>query len=465
MSLTNLDIKYEIERRRHNKIDSLFPTEGKYRRELYIKHMEVIAATGKYRQVCMMAANRIGKSELGAYITSCHLTGEYPEWWPGKVFTKPTSVIAAGETGTLVRDSLQEKLLGSINDIGSGIIRKKDIISHRPRAGIPNAIDTVLVAHKNGGQSLLQFQSYDQGREKFQATARHLIWCDEEPPLEVYIEMLLRTMTTDGLVLSTFTPLKGVSTTVMYLQSQAREDKAKVITATWDDAPHLTEQQKNDLFDALPPHQRDARSKGVPSLGAGAIYPIPEDQFVIPPFELPKHYKHAYGLDVGWNNTAACWGAIDPDTDVCYVYSDYKKGQAEAPIHAAAIKARGDWIMGAIDPASRGRTQNDGTQLIQLYRQQGLEIVEADNGVESGIFDVYERLCTGRLKVFNTCAGLIEEFRLYRRDEKGKVVKDNDHIMDAMRYLIKTGLNISKAKTTKIPSMSIGYQSTGWMGN
>lgn len=461
--MTDADIRYQLDLRKYHKINYMFKDEAN--RELYSKHMEVIKSTAEFRQVCMMAANRVGKSELGACIVSWHLTGDYPDWFDGKRFDKPTSIIAAGETGTLVRDSLQEKLLGSINDIGSGLIPKKDIISHRPRSGIPNAIDTCLVAHKNGGQSLLQFQSYDQGREKFQATARQVIWCDEEPPLEVYIEMLLRTMTTNGLVLSTFTPLKGVSTTVMYLQHQAREGKAKVITATWDDAPHLTKAQKDDLFSALPPHQRDARSKGVPSLGAGAVYPVPESEFVIEPIPIPKHWKQCYGLDVGWNNTAACWGAIDVETDVVYIYSDYKKGQAEPPIHAAAIKARGDWIPGAIDPASRGRTQDDGSQLIKLYRQQGLNIVEADNGVESGIFDVYERLCTGRLKVFNTCPILLEEFRFYRRDEKGKVVKDNDHVMDALRYLIKTGIKIATQQITRKPSFQIQSNGLSYMGN
>lgn len=466
-TITTDTIRNYLSQIKYNKLAHIFPETGELCRSKYIKHMEVIKQTGKYRQVCMMAANRIGKSELGAFIVTCHLLGEYPKWWEeelhGKKFNKPTSIIAAGETGTLVRDSIQQKLMGDFNDIGSGLIPKDKIEGMRPKSGIPNAIDTTVIKHKSGGSSLLQFQSYDQGREKFQATARHLIWCDEEPPLDVYIEMLLRTMTTDGLVLSTFTPLKGVSETVLYLQEQQRNGNAAIITATWDDAPHLSEQQKNDLFNTLPPHQRDARARGVPALGSGAIYPVAEEDFVVKPFEIPKHWKHAYGMDVGWNNTAACWGAIDSETDTIYIYADYKRGHAEPPIHAAAIKAKGVWIPGAIDPASRGRTQTDGLQLIQLYKQQGLLLQEADNGVESGIFDVYERLCTGRLKIFNTCVGLLEEYRLYRRDEKGKIVKENDHILDALRYLIKTGIYIARTSVTKQVNFSTPHSKTGWM--
>lgn len=436
----------ELARRKYNKIDMMFPTGGPLGREHYIKHMEFIKATHDYRQVCMMAANRVGKTEVGAYITACHLTGEYPDWYDGKRFDKPVSWIAAGETGFLVRDSLQEKLLGPWSDIGSGLIRKDNIIGKpRPRPGIANAVDMVAVRHKSGGESLLQFQSYDQGREKFQATARHGILLDEEPPLEIYIECLLRTMTTNGMVLSTFTPLKGVSHTVLHIRAQQKEDLAHIINATWDDAPHLTEEDKAELLASLPPHQRDARSKGVPALGSGAVYPVPESDIVVTPFVIPDHYDWTYGLDVGWNNTAGVFVAYDRDYDIVYVTSEYKRGQVEPAVHAQAIKSIGE-IKGVIDPASRGRGQADGKDLITLYRALGLDLTEADNGVSSGILEVYQRLSSGRLKIFSTCTKLLEEYRLYRRDEKGNIVKENDHIMDALRYAIVSGLKIAKPR-------------------
>jgi phage terminase large subunit-like protein len=426
--------------------------------------MEVISCTDKFRQICMMAANRVGKSELGAYAVAAWATGNYPKWWSGRVFNRAVNIQVAGETGKLVRDSVQKKLLGESGYFGSGSIPKEFLLSATPKAGIPGAIDIVLVQNKYGGTSIIQFQSYDQGREAFQATERDVIWDDEEPPLDVYTEQLLRTMTTDGIVLSTFTPLKGVSETVLYLQSQAENMKAAVISATWDDAPHLGEKEKSELFDTLPPHQREARSKGVPSLGSGAIYPVLEQEFVIDPIAIPEHWCLGYGLDVGWNNTAACWGALDRDTDVLYIFADYKQGKKEPALHAAAIRGRGDWIKGAIDPASAGRSQKDGEQLINLYRQQGLHLIKADNTVEAGIFDVYERLTTGRLKVFSTCASLLEEYRLYRRDEKGKIVKQNDHIMDALRYLVRTlqsVVDVKIKKSTPLPRVS---KKTSWMG-
>jgi terminase large subunit-like protein len=216
------------------------------------------------------------------------------------------------------------------------------------------------------------------------------------------------------------------------------------IFATWDDVPHLSEEAKAGLLGSYQPHERDARTKGVPSLGAGAIYPVPEGDITCAPFEFPAYYKHVYGLDVGWNRTAAIWAALDTETDVAYLYSEHYRGQAEPAIHAQAIKSRGDWIPGVIDPASRGRSQKDGEQLLWQYQECGLtNLTKALNGVDSGIYSMWSRLSTGRLKVFSTLQNWLGEYRIYRRDEKGAIVKANDHLMDATRYLCMSGLQIA----------------------
>lgn len=209
----------------------------------------------------------------------------------------------------------------------------------------------------------------------------------------------------------------------------------KVITCSWDDVAHLSEEDKADMLKSLPPYQRDARTKGIPSLGSGAIYPIPEEDIVVDPFKLPDHFPRIYGMDVGWKRTAVIWGAWDREQDVVYLYSEHYRGQAEPSVHAAAVKARGDWIPGEIDYA--GTNQSDGTKMWELYKGLGLKVKPADKGVEAGIQDMYERLSTGRIKVFSTLRNWLAEYRIYRRDEKGRIVKQNDHLMDSTRYMIR----------------------------
>ncbi len=182
---------------------------------------------------------------------------------------------------------------------------------------------------------------------------------------------------------------------------------------------------------------------GIPALGAGAIYPIDEREIICDPMEFPAYYRHVFGLDVGWQRTAALWLAIDPETDVAYAYSEHYRGQAEPAVHAAAIRSRGAWIPGVIDPASRGRTQNDGQQLLSLYTELGLNLVTANNAVEAGLYEVWQRLSTGRLKVFRTLQNFLTEYRIYRRDEKGRVIKEGDHLMDCLRYICMSGITLA----------------------
>src|SRR5262249_19300709 len=144
-------------------------------------------------------------------------------------------------------------------------------------------------------------------------------------------------------------------------------------------------------------------------------------------------------------------------------------GEAEPVVHAEAIKSRGAWIKGAIDPAARGRGQIDGRCLIEMYKDLGLQLTEADNAVESGIYEVLMRMQSGRLKIFNTLQNFLGEFRLYRRDEKGRVVKDRDHLCDSLRYLVSRLHEILSTKPNKEAKTEViyaypGRTSTGWMG-
>jgi phage terminase large subunit-like protein len=425
-----------------NKWLTYFPDTGPLRRELYAKHIEYFSAGLKYRERAAMAGNRIGKTEgIGAYEVMLHLTGLYPDWWPGRRFDKGVNVLCGGDTGTTTRDIIVSKLLGPAAYRGSGMIPKQNIIKIKPSAGIPDGVDYAQIKHVSGDVSIVQFRSYDQGREAWQGTERDVVWCDEEPPEAIYTEGLLRTATTKGMMMATFTPLRGLTDVALSFMPQHGGSTSKYcIQIDWDDVPHLTKGDKEELLAAIPPYQRDARTRGIPALGSGVIYPVPESTFIVEPFEIPRTWPVAYGLDVGWNRTAATWGAYDRASDVVYIYSEHYVAEAPPQIHADSIKARGVWIPGAIDPASAGSSQLDGRRLIDEYRSLGLDLSPADNAVEAGIMAVYRRLSSGRLKIFRTCVNLVSEMRLYRRDEKGKIVKERDHAVDGLRYLIMSGM-------------------------
>ena len=388
---------------------SRFPGTGPYRRELYPRHLEFFATGAVVRRRGLVAANRVGKTDGGCYEIACHMCGEYPEWWEGARFNRPVRCWACSTTAKQTRDILQSKLLGEIQHGQHGLL--PGVLSTSAKYGLPRAIEIVTVRHKSGGISVCQFKSYDQGREAFQGTQQDVILLDEEPELEVYTECLLRTMATGdfpgGHLLLTFTPLYGLSETVLqYMPDGIVPDPQLpgqwVVQADWDDVPHLSAEEKAAMLAAIPPYQRDARSRGIPVLGAGVIYPVPEDDYLIDDMVIAPHWKRVYAEDVGWNCTAALWGAYDADNDIVYLYSEYWRGEAEPSIHASAIRARGEWIEGVIDPGANGRSEVDGKRLIEMYSGLGLHLSPAKNAVEAGLYTVWERLSTGRLKVFRS---------------------------------------------------------------
>ena len=221
------------------------------------------------------------------------------------------------------------------------------------------------------------------------------------------------------------------------------------ITCNWDQVLHLDEATKKELWDSIPVHERDARAKGIPTIGSGKVYPVDIQELTVEPFEIPKFWPKGYALDVGWNKTAAVWAALDRDSDVLYLYSEHYQGMAEPAVHASAIKARGE-MTGFIDPAAQGKSQIDGEKLIQLYRNEGLKLALADNAREAGIYDVYQRMTSGRLKIFKTLINLLKELPFYRRDSNGLIVKKNDHALDCMRYIVRA-----------IPSLSYSNEKSG----
>lgn len=449
-------------------VQKWFPDTGEYSIHNLPKHKAFFDAGKDYPERLFMASNRSGKSVAGAFELTCHLTGEYPTWWNGRVFDCPINAWACGKDAKATRDTAQRELIGGIGQWGMGMIPAHKLGKFWNLQGTPQAIDTIQVKHKSGGWSILQFKNYQQDVGTYMGSAQHVVWMDEECPLELYNEANIRTAIVSGgegggIMLVTFTPLEGltpmvvnfckkadflvgakpivaVDQTASFEESDAEYatiDRNKaVIQLGWDDVPWLTAEVKQRLLDDTPIYLRDARSKGIPAMGSGSVYPIPVEEVLVAPFAIPDSWPRMYALDVGWNRTAVLWGALDPATDTLYIYDEHYLGQQTPPVHAYAIRSRGEWITGVIDPASRGRSQVDGQKLKTNYKDLGLTLFDAKNEFESGILNVTQRLVASKIKVFRTLVNFQKEYLLYRRDKNGKVIKEDDHLLDCLRYIV-----------------------------
>lgn len=439
------------EHKKYNLIDSVFPMEGPFSRFAYVKHWEFFKAGLTHRFRVLGGGNGSGKSFTGATELAYHMTGDYPAGWEGHVFKKAIKVWVICESGSLWRDSMQQALLGSVGEeIGTGLIRKDYVHDTKSMPGVPGAIGQIQTKHKNGGISSVTVKTFEMGRNQFQAATLDLIIFDEEPPEEIYSECITRLRGVKGVkepgkCMMLFTPLKGLSEVVMRYLPNGRfppggthpEHKDRyAIAISWDDAPHLTEEDKATMIAEMPPNERDARTKGIPALGSGRVYPVGEDDVVVKPFEIPDYFPRAYALDFGWNNTAALWLAQDPVTQIIYVYSTYKKGKVTDAQHAYAIKERGDWMTGAADPSGGGR-RDDGRMRIDYFRSLGLDLRPGYNSIVTGVSQIYNMLESGMLKFFSNLTELLDEYRVYRYDSKdpNKIARNqDDHLLDALRY-------------------------------
>ena len=444
-------LKEEENRVRYNKLQHFEP---------YIWQHSICSAkdtSGKpANQTLAMCANQIGKSTGGAFVTAIHLTGKYPDDWDGIRFDKPIYAWAAGVSNDTTRDILQTELFGLAEDPeawGTGFVPRASIGSATRRRGTTgNTYDSIMVQHHNAagepdGWSRIGFKSYEMGEEKFFGRPLDWIWLDEQPPSNIYTQCITRTVATSGYVLMTFTPEQGMTETVNQFMNNIQPGQC-LITATWDDAPHLNEETKTQLLAQYPPHERELRSKGIPVFGSGLVFPISEDAITVEGFGIPENWVRICGLDFGWNHpTAAVWIAIDPESDCAYVYDVYSKSKETAAIHSIALNARPSYIPVAWPKDGLQSDKGSGVSLAAQYRDHGVNMlpdfvrnpkVAGDVGkgnvsIEPGIMDILQRMEQGRFKVFSHLYEWFQEFRSYHRKD-GKIMPLNDDLMSATRY-------------------------------
>ena len=234
---------------------------------------------------------------------------------------------------------------------------------------------------------------------------------------------------------------------------------------TIEDAEHYTPEQRAAIVAQYPTYEREARSKGIPTFARGRVFPIEESRIACDPIEIPKHWPQIGGMDFGWTHPfAAVKLAWDRDVDCLYVAQAYRVKEQPVVIHAASLKAWGDWLPWSWPRDGRNETlAGAGVALAKQYEAQGLRMLhehaqfepthwEKGNNVsvEAGLSDMLTRMETGRLKVFRTLNEWFEEFRLYHRDEKGLVVKERDDLMSATRYGMMM-LRFAATKPAPIP--------------
>ena len=435
-----------IEERNRRKRDFIALTDYQ---NLYEWQRRFNAATANYHSCMLMAGNQVGKSRTGCIIDAFHLTGDYPSGWEGHIFERPITAWLLGYSGEKTRDLLQQKLFGRLagSKFEGGYIKASDIVDYKSMPGTVGAVREVRVKHKSGGISICQFWSYSQGQHALMGDVVDWYHIDEEPrDKSIYPQVLTRTINGDkgrgGRGILTFTPENGrTELVVQFMDTPGPGDYLQ--RATWDDAPHMSQETKERLLAQYPAWQRDMRSKGEPLLGAGLIFDIDDDKIKCQSFECPDHWWVINGMDFGWDHPQAhvqLWW--DKDDDVVYLAHAWKESKKKPYEAWQQVKS---WAKDIPTAWPHDGLQNEkgsaGSALANSYIEDGWNMLPemaswptGGNSVELGIVQLYRAMDDGKFKVFSHLSGFFAEKMNYHRDENGNIVKVQDDILSAVRY-------------------------------
>lgn len=406
----------------------------------------------------LFAGSQQGKSMTGAYEMVQHLTGDYEPAWHGRRFPRAVNAWAIGPSAQHVRDVMQAKLCGNVNVL-DGLIPLESYADKRPSRShaLSDMFDQIRVKHKSGGESLLTFKSFEQGREKLQGAGVDVIWTDEDCPVDIFTELVARTIATAGMVYATFTPIKGCLPVAQRFLQEQSPSRGHVIMEL-KDALHIPVERHAEIIASIPEHERDARVYGIPSAGEGKVFQVSEDMIkeVLNPSSVPEYWPLAWALDFGHTKNhpfAAVLGAWDRTNDIIHIIHALRVHGGLPINHASAMRSALNGLAADVtviwphDGHAPSRESNRST--MQLYKAEGLRMQPDHATFEKGGFDfeaglslMHGRLASSKLRVAAHLTEWFQEYRMYHRIG-GLVNKINDDLMSATRILC---MSIRKAK-------------------
>ena len=432
------------------------------------EHQLKFFKTGNSERRGILAANRIGKTVSTCYETAYHLTGLYPDWWEGYRFTKPITCMVAGEGWAQVALVLQQELLGSqdvkiTDNLGTGAIPRHCIKTETMRNDGANCIG-VEIKHTSGAYSYLLFANYTQEVRQLQGFKLNLAVFDEQPPDDFFSEIVTRTATTQGKVLCSFTPLKGLNGLVSKFWNN--EPGYEYIRVSWDDCPEydpwgqpfLLAATRKQLERDYLPHEREARIAGKPVMGKGAVFQLsnwPTYKTGDYDFTRMPNIQRVIALDLGLVNDKTVISLMywEPHERTAFLHRQIVVQGIEEAVptqyinHLLRPEVFGTPIVLPADANTSGRYTMSSSSIRELFESYQLNVYDkaimnppdsqgrVTNHRAYGINQMRQMLEVGSLMINENCTNFLSEARNYFVDEKGRF-SDPDDCIDSTRYAL-----------------------------
>jgi phage terminase large subunit-like protein len=308
-----------------------------------------------------------------------------------------------------------------------------------------------MLRFKNG--SSIQFMSYEMDLGKFGGPAKHFIAYDEPPPEDIREECLWRLADYAGFEMFAMTPL-GLDSNAGWINKRIykrarRDPDITLVRGSIHDNPTVDEQTKNRILESRDPDDpvRQAREWGKFVAFGGLVYDDGFEGNLIdaPSVEFVKSLDDVLvAIDPGIRNAGIVWVGIDQD-NIAWVF-DCLLLKNETPVgYAKAIRERNVYWgvkdpLYVIDPNAAARSPATGETVEGGLNREGIYCAHGQNDVAAGLQQVRDRLRYRHLFVNRELLDLREEAEEYRLEERpdgsDKVVKRDDHRLDALRYAV-----------------------------
>jgi len=199
---------------------------------------------------------------------------------------------------------------------------------------------------------------------------------------------------------------------------------ASLLMNPMDNLQNLPEKYIERFLDILPDAARKRMRDGLFIKPEGMIYDEFDMSMVIPWEALPSMEYFCVGVDFGLNMAGVLLGFAG---DNVYLLDDYGAFNMVSANFNSAIMDGREWkqygnFFSYCDPAGGERINN-------IFNG-----VPANNSVDDGIDFIKTKMRNGQFWVINSCLGFLSEVWDYKRDKQGRVIKEADHYMDALRY-------------------------------
>lgn len=228
-------------------------------------------------------------------------------------------------------------------------------------------------------------------------------------------------------------------------------------TYTIDDNPFLPESFKENLkkeYEGTVYYDRYILGLWVRA--EGLVYPMFGDDCITQ--EIPDTGDYYISIDYGTLNpfSAGLWCVGKRSAvriaEIYYSGRETRAQKTDEEYCDMVERLAGEKTIRAVvvDPSA--------ASFIEALRRRGrFKVRHADNDVMNGIRTVSDFLRNGKIKIHESCENTIREFGLYRWDEKSevdRVVKENDHAMDEVRYMAMTVLKKAFKEHIFVPELA-----------